>query len=374
MKVLFAAYYEFIKNLRDIKMLACLLLFPIGITYILGHAVGGYLDTDIKGRISIGYINEDSGEVGKEYDSFLQNIEIKNRININVFKNKAEAQESLDEGKIDTVIYLPKDLTESLRSEKPSNIELYGKKNLEFVESITGGFVSSYNAVDTVMSTGNMPSKANYSSSIERIYYTKSSKTPSAIDYYAVLELFNVLILGAIFGVLILSRDDNSDMHIRMSSLPTGKFTITAGRILGSSLFLFSISAIVMLFTKYVYHANWEGNMIIILGTLLSFSIISVGVGVLVKLLIPNFSSALIIVLLLMMFFGVVSGAISPAYADGKISMISPNYHGKILIFGTIYGYSKTIMIKSAIYLLGFIVLIFGTSGVLMRRSKYDNI
>jgi ABC-2 type transport system permease protein len=374
MKILYVAYYEFIKNLRDIKMLSCLLLFPICITYILGHAVGGYFDADIKDKISIGYINQDSGQVGKEYDSFLQNSEIKNRLNINIFKDKAEAQVALDKGEIDAAIYLPKDLTESLKSEKTSNIELYGKKNLEFVESITEGFVSSYNAIDTVIASGNTPSKINSSSNVERIYYTRSSKTASTIDYYAVLELFNVLILGAIFGVMIISKEDNSDMHIRLSSLPTRKFTLTAGRILGSSLFLFAISVFVMLFTKYVYHANWDGNIFIILGTLFAFSLISVGVGVLVKLFTPNFSSALMIVLLLMMFFGVVSGAISPSYAYGKICLLSPNYHGKILIFGAIYGYSKTIMLKSAIYLLSFIVLIFGISGVVMRRSKYDNI
>jgi len=374
MKILVAAYYEFIKNMRNIKMLACLLIFPILMTYILGNAVGGYFDTDIKNRISIGYINEDIGQVGKEYDSLLQSKEIKSRLNITRFKNKDETKGALDKGKIDAVIFLPYNLTENLKNGESSNIELYGKKNLELIESITGGFISSYNAVNTVIASGNVPSKVDYSSAIQRIYYTKASKIPRVIDYYAVLELFNVLILGAIFGILIILKDDNSDMHIRISSLPTGKFTIVIGKILGSSLFLFSISIIVMLFTKYVYGVNWDGNMLIILGTLLAFSIISVGIGVLVKLLMPNFSSALMIVLLLMMFFGVVSGAISPACANGKIGMISPNYHGKILIFGTIYGYSKTIMLKSTIYLLGFIVLIFGTCGVLMGRGNYDNI
>lgn len=374
MKILVAAYYEFIKNMRDIKMLACLFIFPILITYILGNVVGGYFMTDIENRISIGYINEDIGQVGKEYDSFLQIKEIKNRLNITKFKNKDEAKGALDKGEIHAAIYLPYNLTENLKDGRSSSIELYGKKNLEFIESVTGSFVSSYNAVNTVILSGNMPSKVNYSSSIQRIQYTKFSKLPSVMDYYAVLELFNVLILGAILGALIISRDDNSDMHIRISSLPTGKFTITVGRILGSSLFLFSVSIIIMLFTKYVYHANWDGNMFIILGTLFAFSMISVGLGVLVKLLVSSFSSALLIILLIMMFFGVVSGAISPIYADGKISMLSPNYHAKILIFGTIYGYSKAIMLKSTAYLLGFIVLIFGASKILVGRVKHDNI
>lgn len=373
MKILVAAYYEFIKNIRDIKMLTLLLIFPILITYILGNAVGGYLNADIKDRIPIGYINEDIGQVSKEYDSFLQNEEIRNRLNIIEFKSKDEAQGALDNGKIDAVIYIPYNLTENLKKGKHSSIEIYGKKNLEFIESITGGFVSSYNAVNTVISSGNMPSKVD-SSSIQRIHYTKASKLPSIMDYYAVLQLFNVLILGSIFGLLIISKDDNSDMHIRVSSLPTKKLTITIGRILGSSLFLFFISIIIVLFTKYVYHVNWDGNMLIILGTLLIFSIISVGLGVLVKILVPGFSSALMIILLLMMFFGVVSGAVSPVYASGKISLLSPNYHAKLIIFGTIYGYSRAIMLKSAAYLLGFIALIYGTCGVLMGRAKYDYI
>lgn len=374
MKILIAAYYEFMKNMRDIKMLACLLIFPIVITYMLGNALGGYLSTDIEDKIPVGYINQDNGVIGKEFDTFLKSTEIQKRLIITTFKNDTEARIAADTGKVDAVISIPAGLSEKLMKGNKASIDLYGKKNIEFIETLARSFISSYNAVNSIISLGEKPLHADTQSSITKINYTKDSKMPQIIDYYAVLELLNVLILGGVFGILIVTKSQNSDMHIRTHALPTSKFTLTSGRILGSSMFLTVISLVIIAFTKYVFHVNWNGNILIIMGTMFLFSLISVGIGVLTGTLIPGFSTSLMIVLLLMMTFGIVSGAISPSVANGFIGMLTPNYHAKILILGTIYGYQKGIMLESVAWLLCFITVIYGLSAIVTRRRSYDNI
>jgi ABC-type multidrug transport system permease subunit len=173
---------------------------------------------------------------------------------------------------------------------------------------------------------------------------------------------------------MIVTKQDNSDMHIRTHSLPASRYTLILGRILGSSAFLFAISIAVIFFTKYAYGVNWNGNIFVILGTLFAFSIISVGLGVLIGLIIPGFATSLMVILMLVMFFGIVSGAISPTVADGVIAMLSPNYHAKIIIFGSIYKYPTSVIMESVIWLAGFITVIYGTSAALIGRRKYDNI
>lgn len=374
MKLLAAAYYEFKKNIRDIKMIAFILFFPIMATYILGNAVGNFFENDTASRIKIGYVNMDNGKIGKEFDSFLQSKEIQKRLSISDFNSKKEGQEAIEKGRVDSVIYIPEALSEDIQKGNKKNIELYGKKNIEFVESLTRGFVSGYNTLSAVIISGGKPDFAARESSIKRIFYTKNARTPRMIDYYAVLELLMIIIIGAMFGVAITTKDEATDMHIRIHSLPIRKASIVFGRVLGSSIFLFLCSIVVMMFTKFVYHVNWNGNMVIILGTLFTVALIVVGLGVLIGALVPGFGSSLMIVLLLLMIFGVVSGAISPVSTNNVIAMFTPNYHAKVLIFGSIYGYSKEIMLQSALWLLGMLSVIYLMVAAFIGRGKYGNI
>jgi ABC-2 type transport system permease protein len=90
MKVLVVAYYEFIKNLRDIKMLAFLIIFPVITTLILGTSIEGYFSGDSAKRISVVYINKDKGAIGKEFDKFLENEEIIKRLDIKRLNDKTK--------------------------------------------------------------------------------------------------------------------------------------------------------------------------------------------------------------------------------------------------------------------------------------------
>jgi ABC-2 type transport system permease protein len=373
MKVLIAAYYEFIKNIRDIKMLAVLIIFPMITTVILGNSVGKFLSKDSSKRITVGYINKDTGSVGNEFEKFLNSTEIKKRIEIVNFSDKSLGLTAIDNGKINTMIYLARGLSQEVQAGKKQSILIYGKNNVEFVESLVDSFTSIENAVNAVVSTGGVL-KTNSGSSIKRIFYTKDAKMPKPIDYYAVLNLLQMLILGGIFGVFITTRDYGSDMHIRIHSLPVSRWTLVGGRILGSVNFLFLSSIIIMMFTKFVLGANWDGNIFIILGTLYVFCSISVGLGVLIGFFIHNFSTALMLLLILMMFFSTVSGAISPSVTNLNLGVLAPNYHAKLMIFGTIYGYSRQVMQNAALWLGGFMLMIYGICGVVIGRAKNDNI
>ncbi len=375
MKVLIAAYFEFIKDMRDIKMFLFLVIAPLLTTMILGTAVQGYFSGDIGKKISVGYVNQDIGVIGKEFDKFLKNDEINKRLIVKKYEDKAEAQKNLNDSKIDVCIYLPQDLSQSLSGENRETIKIYGKKNIEFIESIVRGFTASYNSAEALISIGEKPSTVTASpGSIKRIYFTKDMVVPKAIDYYGVLTLLQMLIVGALFGVFITTKDDNTDLHIRTHALPVRKASLMLGQIIGSVAYVFIGAVLDVLCTKLLFGVNWNGNPLIILGTILMFSCIAVGLGVLTGSLLSNFSTAIMLIMLLMIFFGIFSGSISPVSVNETVKNFIPNYHAKILLFGTIYGYSRQVMLQAALWLTGIMVFIYGAAGLSVRRRKYGNI
>jgi ABC-2 type transport system permease protein len=375
MKILIAAYYEFLKNLRDIKMVIFIVVTPIIITFILGTAIQKEFNKDSSEKISIGYVNKDSGTVGKGFDEFLKQDEIKKRLKTVDFSDEAGGLKALAEAKIDVLISLTEYLSESLSADDKLTIKLYGNKNLEFVETLVNGFTKSFNTVTSVIASGGIPShETGFDSSLERIYYTKVAVVPSAIDYYGILILLQILVIGALFGVFITASNPGSDIHIRLHSIPVAKEKLILGRIIGSVAYLFTASIINIICTKLLYGVNWSGNAAIILSTVLVFSIIIVCIGVLIGLLVPGYSTSMMLIILMMMFFGTFSGSITPVSVNSTIGLFIPNYHAKMLLFGTIYGYSKSIMLQSAFWLLGMMTVICGALVFFIRRYRYDNI
>lgn len=374
MKLFIAAYYELIKNLRDIKMAVMFILFPLFMILILGNTVEKYLLKDSGKKISVGCVNKDSGVTGKAFDKFTYNEEIKKRLDIKYYDDINIAQHDLKDGKINNLIYIPVNLSENILKGNKESIELYGNKDTEFLESLISGFTSYFNAENTAITMAGKPVDISTTSNIKTISFTKSVAAPRAIDYYSVLTLLMVLLMGAIFGVFITLRQRQSDIHIRLHSLPISSFQLICGKILGSILYLFIAAIITILFTKIFYDANWNGNPIVIILTILMFCSIVVGFGVLIGLLVNNYSTALIIVFLFALFFGSFSGAVSPANTLSSTNFLIPNYNAKVLLFGTIYGYSWKVMYQAGFWLLVMLLLIYGIAAFRIRRVSYDNI
>jgi len=368
------AYYELLKNLRDIKMFALLVICPLLTTLLLGNVVGGYFSIDIKDKLSVGYINEDAGDIGKALNIFLGNEEIKKRVDVVNYVDKKQGQIALEAGKINALIYLHSELSQNIAAFKRQEIQVLGSKDVEFVQSIISSFITSYNGVNAIISSGEKPLDIGKASNIKRIYYNKAEVKPSAMDYYAVLNLLEMLILGAILGIFIATKSYGSDIHVRIYSLPVSRLTLIIGKIVGSTIYLFIVASINILFTKIVYGVNWNGNPLIIAGTMLVFCSIAIGIGVIAGLLIPSFSTSLMVIIIIMTFFATLSGAMSPAYVNDNISFLIPNYHAKVLLFGTIYGYSQQVMLQAALWLFGIMSFVYVVLAVFIRRLSYDNI
>lgn len=355
-------------------MLSGLILFPILTIYILGNAVGNFFTEDITNKIPVGYVIEDDGVIGNGFRGFLQSDEITARLELMEYDEIEMARQATDQGQVNGIIVLPKNLSSNIEIGQNTAIELYGKKNIEFIESLVQGFISTYNTVNTVNYLGGEAIFPERMEVIQRIYYGEEGKTPDLIDYYSILTLLQILILGGIFGVMIVNGDSSSDLRIRLHTLPISRRNIVVGQIIGNVIYLFITSIFLVLFTKYVYNANWDGNPLIIAATMLAFSALVVGIGILVGLIVRNNSSAIMVILLLMIIYGTVSGSVSPVSTIEALSIVTPNVHAKMLLFGTIYDYSNSIMIEATLWLTVFLLIVYGAITYLLGRDTYDHI
>lgn len=365
--------YELKKDIKDVKMLAILCVFPIIMIYVLGAAVQSYFSQDSKQSISVGYVNNDTGAVGQAFSKFMDSKDLKEHMHLESYTDIGKGKDDVKSGKIDALVCMPSGLTKEIQSGGKMAIQIYGEKEAEFVGTVINSFAHSYNVASVVVSAGSIP-KQSSDDVLTRVAASKSAVIPKAIDYYSVLVLFMVLIFGAFFGIVIINEEKKSDLRIRISALPTKRFTIYTGKVAASSVYMMLTSFVTILFSIFVYHANWNGNWAIIVPTLFVFCMFTVGLGMLIELLSPNFIVSLFTACVFMMMFSIFSGAITPALGGGVLGMMSPNYHAKMIIFGTIYGYSQNSMLQSAIALGGLTAAVFILSALIIRRKNHAGI
>ncbi len=380
MKILWSAYYEFIKNIRDIRILIALILFPISIIILLGTAFDGNLTEDYRNRVKAGYVILDNGHVGKGIEQFLETDAINKIIDPVSYSTEAEAVEAVDAGIIDNYFIIPENTSDNIENNDSAAIRIEGKKNIELVKTILNSYIYRSNALSIAMElSGNnidiqKLSEISETSAIFERIAPADSKLPEAIDYYSVLTLLQVVSMGSLLGILIVTRNQESNIHIRLYALPTSKWTILCGKVFGTSIFLFLSCIVTVIFTKLVYHANWDGNLLIIGSVLLVFSFLSIGIGVMIHSLITNFLSSLGVSFLIMGLASIGGGAMSPSVTIQSLNIINPIYYAKVLIFGAIYNYPSTVMYKAAGGLVAILAVIYAVSILKLRRVNYDNI
>ena len=248
MKVLCSAYYEFIKNIRDIRVLVALIAFPVCIILMLGTVFDGKLSEDIKYKIPVGYVILDNGEVGKGFETFLTTPEISKVIDAKQYSTQDDAMTAVDTGKIDNYFVVPVDITNKLHNGEKVAVSIEGKKNIELVQSLLEGYVSKSNVYSIAMNITKTPIVEKPSTYFERVS-PLNKKLPRAIDFYSVLTLLQMMSLASILGIFIVSRNKDSNIHIRLYALPISKWTVIYGRVIGSSLFLFISCVVTVVFT-----------------------------------------------------------------------------------------------------------------------------
>ncbi|MFP4016177.1 MAG: ABC transporter permease [Halanaerobiales bacterium] len=278
------AYYEFIRKARNKRFLAMLILFPILLIFILGYSLDSIFDPEFyELDLKVGFI-DDGSNVMEKFEQYLKRDEYREFVSVIRFENEEIAQSSLENADIKILFEYNQKLSAEVISDDRG---LYGEQSIFLSRIILSDF-QSYINIDRITTNGAENINRDRHNFLKEKSLSPLLNIPDAVDYYSIVTILQFLLIGTFLGYDLKIRNKESDLEIRLRSLPFRRWRITVGMIIGNILLLFATSLIVVLFSYYVYRANWNGNWLIISVTLLLFSAVSVGIGLLLGSLTNN--------------------------------------------------------------------------------------
>lgn len=383
MRIFHVAYYTILKNLRDKKSMASMLLLPIVLILILGTALSGaFKITDLK-AIQVCYLNNDKGTMSQYFDDFLSSEEIKDMLEVEKVATIEEGKKLVGNEKVTALILINESYSDDIKSGKKANIEVYTGRYTGFstsvVKSIIESFVEGANTVGAVQRLN--VSQVNYTrtESVVESPITTNGKRPRAIDYYAVTMLVMILMYGTQYGCQGIGEDYLENRGKRVKTTPIKPYEQFIGITLGHVFTVMCQSVVLLLFTKYVYKVNWGNNVPMILLISFTLSSLSIALGIMFTVLIKDRMKATTILSLIVPIMTFLAGGYTPIFVGdsmfARIMYISPNYLAQTAFFNTIYGQPITsnIQLLSTVECVGVLwiitIIFFIISSVSGRRQ-----
>lgn len=380
MNIVTVAYYTFLRNLRDYKMMAAFTIVPILLIFIIGSAEDDNFTPKNLKTSELGYVVEDSSGLSRQLEEYLVSEKLSPILNARPIPNVEQGKKLVQSGELDAFLYLPKSAP---GSESPVTLTLYGKGQWNAAKPILESFAQQANLARTVQvldasspSAGTDGSNAGFNPSdagIETVMIETKGKIPDGIDYFSVTTMLQCLLIGSVLGVFAVTKDQHNDIRARLYSSPVSPKIQWFGKWLGTTVTLFIPAVFSMLFTKYVYMANWNGNMFIILPGLFLFTGVSIAIGMVLARLTNSAGASSAIGMFLMMLFTLTSGGFSPNVNDTlkQIGRLSPNHYAQEAIFSTIYKKGTEVAAGNLGVLFLYAVVLVGiTMALPERRNK----
>lgn len=357
MNVLFIALSTMKRDFRDKKSLFRSILMPILMIIILGTALSSLFQPDDIEKFSVAYLNEDSGEMHKGFETFLEMDDIKKIIEIKSVNFFEEGQKLVTDKKAASFIVIPKDYSQKIKSGEKSNILIYNSKYKDFKNSIVENIIDSYNSGGNTIyaiSKGNItkPEYKRYSIMNEESISIKG-KRPGALDYYAVAILILAIMSSSIFACSCIGEDYFHAVGDRIKSTPVKSYEVFLGKLIGS-IFTTVIKAIIVIaFCKFVYGANFGSNLGMIILIVLTTSVMAAAFGMMICMVVGNTTKASTLINILVNVFTFLAGGyaaiIGADQSVSKVMHLSPSFYAQTAMFNTIYpdGFKATVQFYS---------------------------
>ncbi|MHC0038338.1 ABC transporter permease [Pseudoneobacillus sp. C159] len=341
MKIWSIAYYTFLRHIRDYKSVLAFIGLPIVLIIILGTALNSEFTPKRVDSMNVGLLSLDDEEVVE--NALLQLFEaneIKELVTIKKVENIESGKDLVKSGELKAFIYLNQYLTKDLTSGNKATIELYTKDERTFIQPVLEGFVRTFNVNQIMMNLSDTPvAQQVATSSVEELKIVTEGKTPRGIDYYSIASLFQALLFGSLFGVFAITKDLGNHTSSRLLAAPIPAWQVRMGKLIGSTLTLYLISLVIFSISKFVFKANWNASMWLILLVLFLFCLTSIGMGMILGYVTRNTMISALTIFVGTTVLTLVAGGFSPM--EGKLidilSKFSPNAYSQKLLFTNIY-------------------------------------
>ncbi|AEM74816.1 ABC transporter permease [Caldicellulosiruptor acetigenus] len=373
MKALTKAFLYTIKeDIQNVPLIAIMLFFPIVLILILGSALSTYFSEVQLPKTQILVVEEPS------QFSIYKNILLTDKTFQKLFdpdysssynQSKLQFEKSSKFSALIHIKYL-KNSPANTRYLPSFDIEIFTKENstnVAFVKAYFNIFSNYYKTLQHRQNDFQIPDIIFESAMATRL--------PRALDYYAVTMVVMIALYGAMGGSAVIETEKRQNTITRLYISPQNPLMILMSKAMAQLVFLYAQLCIIVLFSKYIYKANWGNNISAILLVLLIYSIFAVFFGLCIALLTRN----LLLSNVLISSFAVASTFIAGGYfivdiRPGLLQTIRnllPNYVVQSSLFTLIYNPSEVGYVKhSVIYLIVLCLSLAVISLFLLRKVK----
>lgn len=378
MNIMYIAISTIKRNFRDKRSMVRSIMMPILMIIVLGTALNSAFEGQKIDKFDVCYLNMDNKSTVNAFYNFLNSNEIKGILNVREVASIEEGEKLVNDKKAVSLIVVPKDYSEKLKSGEAAVIQIYNTKYKDFKNEIIENIVEAYNSAGNAMlAVSDDTTDLNYMryNSVNETLISTQGKTPRAIDYYGVAMLVLAIMNSAVFAASMVSEDYFENVGARIKASPVKSFERLVGKILGC-VFDITIKAIIILvFSKLIYHVNWGENYGMIGLIILSSALFATLFGMFMTMAIGDGNRASGILNLINLIFAFLAGGyalmLTRDFNQSVIMHLSPNFYPMTALLNVIYsnnykvnihffstaGYISMLWVLSALFGIGFIAL-----------------
>jgi ABC-2 type transport system permease protein len=282
--------------MRDPSALGVLLAMPVVLILILGSALGGAME----GNIRVGIVDQSRGHTratgttkppsDELVEAMMTSERLADLFDMEVLSSEKIARQQVRDGRIAAALVIPARFDEDVAGGRAVNLIVLKDPGSELAsgiwESVVNSLATQYSAasvsVQTVLQTvqrGNpaalsVGGGALISRAVEAVTgdgaldgvsvidsRMSGITSVSAIDYYGLSMISMFLMFGAMFGAFSTIRENREQTMNRMLSTPSPRVQIVAGKML--SVFALGMVQFIILyvFTRFVFRVEWGENV-----------------------------------------------------------------------------------------------------------------
>jgi len=279
MNLLLIARKELLVNFRDIRTFLFMLAFPVVLMLILGTALTNAFSNAVTvGELKLLVRNtSEDPHLSAYWDGFAEAAG-QGGLQVDAAAAGTDGRKEVSEGRYAAYAEIG-----------DKGISFYGSPVMTIESGVLEGmltaFADRYNLAAAAAAAGHSPQAAaamaaeGQAGGFIRETALDPDRKPDSLDYYAIAMTTMIAFYAAMSAGNLMRGERLLHTADRLAAAPVGKWEIFAGKVLGSTFVNFLCVFAVVLFSKYVFGADWGGQLLPIALVLLAEVLFAVSVG-----------------------------------------------------------------------------------------------
>ncbi|WP_054949742.1 ABC transporter permease [Numidum massiliense] len=272
------AWKEIRSDLRDKRSFLFMLAFPIALMLILGTALTNAFENEVKlENVTLLYTDKTTDEqIAANWKGFIEEVQ-KHGIH---FQKVSTGKDGQTRVRADRATGYA-ELTDR-------GITYYGSSKQTIESNIVQGMMSVFADKYSLAAAAAkeqpevipvLAAHATPSSDFIRETSLIADKSPGSLDYYAVVMSTMIALYAAFSGSALFERERSRRTAIRLSAAPIGQWEIFLGKVIGCTAINVCFVVTVVLFSKYIFKAEWGDHVGIVFFILVTEVLLAVSFG-----------------------------------------------------------------------------------------------